>query len=66
MNGFVVEDARTFTEALRAYAREPELRRRHAEAGRSLVEERFSVEVQRREMMRALDEAALRGRKGGG
>lgn len=64
LNGFVVEDARTFTEALRAYAREPELRRRHAEAGRALVEERFSVETQRREMMKALEEAALRGRKG--
>lgn len=54
--GFIVEDAASFAEALRAYRRDPALGERHARAGRVLVEERFSVEVQRLAMRAALDE----------
>ena len=55
VNGLVVNDADGLAAALRVYARDPELRRRHGRAGRSLVEERFSVPAQRRAMRRALE-----------
>ena len=50
VNGFVVKDAETFTEALHTYSRDRELRERHARIGKALIEEKFSVRVQRREM----------------
>lgn len=55
VNGLVVQGADELVAALRLYAHDPELRRRHGRAGRALVEERFSVEAQRRAMRRALE-----------
>ena len=54
--GSIVRDAASFAEALRAYAEDPTLGERHANAGRALTEERFTVAVQRRAMRAALGE----------
>lgn len=53
-NGFIVEDAQSFVRALRAYAHDPALRRKHGQAGRKLVVSSFSVESQRARMRDAL------------
>lgn len=53
-NGFVVSEAAPFAAAVRSYAESPELRERHAQAGRRLIEYKFSTEAQRREMRKAL------------
>jgi glycosyltransferase involved in cell wall biosynthesis len=58
LNGFVIEDVVTFLKALSAYAKDPLLRERHGQAGRSLVEERFSVDVQKKAMQEALKQLA--------
>lgn len=55
-NGFVVSDAESFIGAIRAYAGDRGLRERHAQAGRRLVEENFSVAAQRDEMHRMLSQ----------
>lgn len=54
INGRIVHDADELVTALRSYAGDPELRKRHGRAGRALVEERFSVAAQRRAMEEAL------------
>ena len=54
----VVEEGPAVTQALRAYEEDPAMRRRHGQAGREFVEERFSVKVQAkrlREALQALD-----------
>ncbi len=53
-NGFVVDDSVSFVAALRAYSDDPDLRARHAEAGRSLVEREFSMDSQRLAMSQVL------------
>lgn len=63
--GFVVQDASSFAEALRAYAEDPALGERHAEAGKALTEKRFSVAAQQRAMRAALEEM-LQPEKGRG
>ena len=54
--GFVVDSPASFARALRAYAADPGLAGHHADAGRELTEQRFSVAVQRRAMRAALEE----------
>lgn len=58
-NGFVVKDAQTFAEALRAYAKDQELRERHARAGKLMVEENFSIAAQRRALHKVLSKLDL-------
>ncbi|WP_166395359.1 glycosyltransferase family 4 protein [Rubrobacter marinus] len=55
VNGVVVEDLDELAAALRAYAGNAALRERHGRAGRELVEQRFSVDAQRRAMGEALE-----------
>ncbi|MGB3680996.1 MAG: glycosyltransferase family 4 protein [Rubrobacteraceae bacterium] len=60
-NGRIV-DAASFVSALKDYAEDPALRKRHGRAGREFVREHFSVEAQRPAMKRALNELLLADR----
>lgn len=54
VTGVVVEEGDAVVRALLAYAADPEMRRRHGEAGRELVERRFSVTVLSERLREAL------------
>jgi len=54
LNGIVINDRKSFIEALHKYAYERNVKQVHGKAGKRVVKERFTVSIQKKKMHKAL------------
>lgn len=55
-NGFIVKDGASLVQALTKYTGDVELRRLHGHNGKRLIDERYSISVQRERMQTVLND----------